>query len=450
MHARILVASTLVAAFASALPAFAQGADLCASAQVISGTGTFAFDTTAATTDGVPDASCLFFGQNDIANDVWFSWTAPSTGVFTISTCGATTMDSKIAFLGGTCAGPVLACIDDACGLQTTLDISAVAATTYVIRLGNYPGQVAGTGNLSIQPVGTPTVLDTRVNPANGHTYHLLAGGSWSVAEAAAVALGGHLATIDDQAEHDWVLAQWHNWQGVDVDLWIGLNDAAVEGVFAWADGSPVGYTNWDLNEPNNGAGGEDYANMRKNNPAAFWNDLANAPTGFHANPLGVVEIGGTGTPICFGDGSGTACPCANNSAVGDEVGCLNSFGQGGKLIGNGSPSVSADSLSLQGSQMPNSSALYFQGTTSIGGGAGVVFGDGLRCAGGSVIRLGTKANTAGASQYPVGVDQPVSVRGLCTAGNVRVYQVWYRNAAAFCTISTFNLTNGLSITWNP
>ncbi len=26
----------------------------------------------------------------------------------------------------------------------------------------------------------------------------------------------------------------------------------------------------------------------------------------------------------------------------------------------------------------------------------------------------------------------------------------WYRNAAAFCTPSTFNLTNGLSITWVP
>jgi hypothetical protein len=29
-----------------------------------------------------------------------------------------------------------------------------------------------------------------------------------------------------------------------------------------------------------------------------------------------------------------------------------------------------------------------------------------------------------------------------------RTYQVWYRNAAAFCTISTFNLTNGIELSW--
>jgi hypothetical protein len=25
---------------------------------------------------------------------------------------------------------------------------------------------------------------------------------------------------------------------------------------------------------------------------------------------------------------------------------------------------------------------------------------------------------------------------------------VWYRNAAVFCTASTFNLSNGLQVTW--
>jgi hypothetical protein len=43
-----------------------------------------------------------------------------------------------------------------------------------------------------------------------------------------------------------------------------------------------------------------------------------------------------------------------------------------------------------------------------------------------------------------------VSVKGLVTAPGVRDYQCWYRNAAAFCTPSTFNLTNGLEITWTP
>jgi hypothetical protein len=97
---------------------------------------------------------------------------------------------------------------------------------------------------------------------------------------------------------------------------------------------------------------------------------------------------------------------------------------------------------------MPSSSALYFQGTSQLGGGAGSVFGDGLRCVGGTIIRLGTKNNVAGTSTYPVAGDASVSVRGAVSAGDVRMYQVWYRNAAAFCTSSTFNLTNGVEVSW--
>jgi len=33
----------------------------------------------------------------------------------------------------------------------------------------------------------------------------------------------------------------------------------------------------------------------------------------------------------------------------------------------------------------------------------------------------------------------------------VRIYQVWYRNAApAFCTSATFNLSNGWQVHWLP
>ncbi len=155
-----------------------------------------------------------------------------------------------------------------------------------------------------------------------------------------------------------------------------------------------------------------------------------------------------TGTEFCFGDGAGLACPCANNSTVGNNDGCLNSLGTGGRLRVAGNPSLTNDTIVLTGSQMPNSSALYFQGTTQQGGGNGVLFGDGLRCAGGAIVRLGTKNNTAGTSSYPTGGDAVVSVRGLVTMPGIRTYQCWYRNAAAFCTTSTFNLSNGIEIPW--
>ncbi len=161
------------------------------------------------------------------------------------------------------------------------------------------------------------------------------------------------------------------------------------------------------------------------------------------------IEIVQTGTPYCFGDGAATACPCGNNSLPANGVGCLNSFGVGGKLRAGGVASLVTDTLTLFGTQMPDSSALYFQGTDVVAGGAGSVFGDGLRCAGGSVTRLGTKTNAGGASQYPAAGDPSVSVRGGIVAPGTYRYQVWYRNAASFCTPSTFNLTNGLTVVWS-
>jgi hypothetical protein len=154
-------------------------------------------------------------------------------------------------------------------------------------------------------------------------------------------------------------------------------------------------------------------------------------------------------TPYCFGDGTGTACPCANSGATGN--GCASSINAAGaNLATSGSASIAADTLVLQGSGMPDSSALYFQGTMQLGGGLGVAFGDGLRCVGGSIVRLKTVTNAGGSSQYPQAGDPSVSVKGQVVAPGLRDYQVWYRNAASFCTISTFNLTNGVEVSWQP
>jgi hypothetical protein len=172
------------------------------------------------------------------------------------------------------------------------------------------------------------------------------------------------------------------------------------------------------------------------------------------ANSFQLAEIelysSDSGTPFCAGDGSAAPCPCANSSPVGSQSGCLSSLGTGGKLVATGTPSLASDTLVLEGNGMPNSSALYFQGTQQLNGGAGVVFGDGLRCAGGPILRLGVTTNVAGASHYPGVGGIPVSIRGQIGTPGVRTYQVWYRNAAPFCSASTFNLTNGWSTTWMP
>jgi hypothetical protein len=189
--------------------------------------------------------------------------------------------------------------------------------------------------------------------------------------------------------------------------------------------------------------------------------NIANGLTyaNIHTQNFGGGEIRGqllvqTITPpvnFCFGDGSGTACPCGNNSAVGAEAGCLNSFAQGGTLRATGVSSVGCDTISLGAASLPpTTSALFFQGTVQAGGGAGTLFGDGLRCAGGAVTRLGTKSTVGGAASYPATGDQPVSVRGGVAAGATHTYQTWYRNSASFCQPEGFNLTNGVQIVWVP
>ncbi len=121
----------------------------------------------------------------------------------------------------------------------------------------------------------------------------------------------------------------------------------------------------------------------------------------------------------------------------------------GALLSSTGEAALSADSLVLQASGMPATSPCsYFQGTSAI---SPAPFGDGRRCTGGSVVRLASKANAGGASQYPAGSEQAIHVRGqIPAAGGLRAYQLWYRNAADFCGPSTFNVTNGLAVVWVP
>jgi len=153
-------------------------------------------------------------------------------------------------------------------------------------------------------------------------------------------------------------------------------------------------------------------------------------------------------TIFCGGDGTGTPCPCGNNSTFLSGEGCLSSIGLGGFLTASGTARYSNDTATLLGTQMTTGPCLYFQGTGQQAGGAGIAFGDGLLCIGGSILRLGVVFNVAGASTFPTG-GASLSVAGLVSGpGAVRNYQVWFRDAAAFCVAATNNLTNGVSITW--
>merc|ERR1712045_209462 len=79
---------------------------------------------------------------------------------------------------------------------------------------------------------------------------------------------GGYLVSINDQDELDTVNAFILNdpFRQDRDEYWLGLSDAAEEGVWKWAVGSEVTVENWNRGEPNDwGHHGEDCA-VRKGN----------------------------------------------------------------------------------------------------------------------------------------------------------------------------------------
>jgi hypothetical protein len=115
-------------------------------------------------------------------------------------------------------------------------------------------------------------------------------------------------------------------------------------------------------------------------------------------------------------------------------------------LTNTGLASIAADSLALVASSITGP-ALFFQGTGVFAGGNGIVFGDGLLCAGGAITRLGVVFPVGGTATYT----GPVHTSGGIVAPGTFRYQCWYRDASAgFCPPSTFNLTNGTIVSWIP
>jgi len=115
-------------------------------------------------------------------------------------------------------------------------------------------------------------------NPANGHTYYLLSRNNWSNAEAEAVSLGGHLATIRNAAEDHWIYSTFAQYGGA---LWIGLTDRQKPFQFQWVSGEPMSYTNWGGGQPDNVGGAEFYVHIlpRGHYLAGKWNDYEDSET---------------------------------------------------------------------------------------------------------------------------------------------------------------------------
>lgn len=153
-------------------------------------------------------------------------------------------------------------------------------------------------------------------NPANGNQYYLLSLASVTNAASKAQSIGGHLVTISNAAENEWVRANIANFGGTPREVWIGLGDPVTEGTFQWGNNEPVTYTNWAPGEPNDFFG-EDFVELFPT--IGTWNDIAKYG---NQNNFAVAEVeiticGDVGTQSCF---STHAAPFCDDAACCTEV----------------------------------------------------------------------------------------------------------------------------------
>jgi hypothetical protein len=163
---------------------------------------------------------------------------------------------------------------------------------------------------------------------------------------------------------------------------------------------------------------------------------------------------GPPGAPYCAGDGSlATPCPCNNFGASGR--GCDNSIASGGALLAS-SGVTHPDSVRLTSSfELPSALSIFLQGDANAP--AGIVFGDGLRCAAGHLHRLAAKNASGGVVHYPGFGELSITARSAqlgdpIAPGATRYYQVYYRDPAlSFCPAppgNSWNVGNAVSIAW--
>lgn len=154
------------------------------------------------------------------------------------------------------------------------------------------------------------------------------------------------------------------------------------------------------------------------------------------------------GEPFCFGDGTSTPCPCGNSGGPGN--GCASSFNPAGANL-DATGSVADDNVVLHGSGMNAAGTAIFLKGSAIDP-LGFVFGDGITCVAGSLIRLRAVGLSSGAASFPGATETvSLSVRGGTPVGSglTAPYGVYYRNASApFCPPATFNVTNSYRVTW--
>jgi len=106
-------------------------------------------------------------------------------------------------------------------------------------------------------------------NSTTTHFYKVITGCTgWHDCEDEAMSFGGHLVTINNATENNWLVSTFGNSEY----FWIGYSDENSEGNWYWISGETPTYTNWNTGEPSNSGDAEHYALINWHLPG-LWND---------------------------------------------------------------------------------------------------------------------------------------------------------------------------------
>ena len=150
----------------------------------------------------------------------------------------------------------------------------------------------------------------------------------------------------------------------------------------------------------------------------------------------------------CFGN-IGSGCPCSNfndGSMGGCDWGSL-AFPSGGVLGGTGDALWLTTDALLIATAVENDFGFFFGANNQTNGGNGNPLNDGLRCAGGGLVRLIPPTNPgSNTATHTTSLQQLDPSAGV---GVTRRYQYWFRTPVGPCG-QMANLTNGYEIAWMP
>jgi hypothetical protein len=378
------------------------GADDCANAQVISGTGLFPWNNAGFTNDG--PAACTLPNK-----DLWFSWDAPSTGPYVFSLCNQTVLDTVMVLYEGASCPPTIevACVDDACDLQSEFLAQVNAGTTYLIRIGSYSSTATGAG-----------YLDIHVDPCDATTMDDPLEDNDDCAGAVAVPEGS--------TPNLWVVKSDPDWYSVTV---AAGGTVTLDVLFLHANGDIdiVLYAD-DCNTQ------LAFSNSIDDDEQIVWNNTSGTPKTYELNVYvysgsasncNVYDLVVTGS----GDGLGSKyCTATDNST-----------GAPADLSASGSTSSSAGNLALQSAPVPNNYGIFFHGASQ----AQLPFGNGFQCAVNDIKRGSPVLAVGNIADYVY--DNSTAAKDLGPyIGSTRNFQHWFRDPQAAGAF--FNTSNAMSI----